>query len=64
MEASMDMKKPYLNVRLVRKEEERQPPAAPELQFSDMSERDLERAADKLAKVWRVNQKNGKRKVA
>ncbi len=57
------MNKPYLNVRLVRKDEEEKP-RAPELQFSDMSESDLEREADKLAKIWRVNQKNGKRKVA
>ena len=58
------MNKPYLNVRLIRKDEEQPAPAAPEVQFSDMSERDLERQADKLAKVWRINQRNGKRKVA
>lgn len=58
------MEKPYLNVRLVRKDEEQQQPRAPEPQYSDMSERDLEREADRLAKVWRISQKNGRRKVA
>ncbi len=56
------MNKPTLKVRLVRKDDEQD--VAPEQQFSDLSERDLEREADKLAKIWKINQKNGKRKVA
>ena len=64
MKKDSTMAKPYLNVRLVRKDDEPQQPRTPEPQYSDMSERDLEREADKLAKVWRINQRNGKRKVA
>ena len=63
MKTNLNINKPILNVRLVRKDEGQQP-RAPEPQFSDMSESDLEREAEKLAKVWRINQKNGKRKVA